>query len=280
MCIHRVAACALAFWAGWPAMAQPKDDPPVAQSSVGLVIEVIAQPRQVELPGVFRLAFKVQNSTAETAVLQKFELQSVEAPTQLEVSGTCSSGAAQQGIAPREYTTIVCEITTPQHSDTFGGFFAPMLTRWSLLTLSPGDYQFIVAAAARGENSSGEPVALTQSKTVSVKLSPAVWQSVFGAMLGSWLMVVFWLSSAQVQTKVGVVAAGRDSLQNILTTAGRAAVLWCGSTTAAAIAIFMTFRLKDASLPFTVSVNDFYGGLVVGLFGVVLTKWLGSKLFG
>ena len=60
----------------------------------------------------------------------------------------------------------------------------------------------------------------------------------------------------------------------------QAAALWIGATAAASIAILITFRMKDASLPFTLSVNDFYGGLVMGLFGVILTRWLSRKLFG
>ena len=267
-----------------PCLAQPAPPPaaaaPVAQSSVGLAIEVLAQPRQVELPGTFKIAFKVQNATPGAIVLREFEVQSVEATTKLEVGKSCSSDTKPIGIAPKEYRTIICDIATPEHTDSFLGFFIPMLGRWSLLTLSPGDYQFVATGAARGENSAGEPIAFTASKPVSVKLVPSVWQSVFGAMLGSLLMVIFWLSSPRVRTHLGIESPGRDSIVNIAKEAGKALALWCGSTAAAAIAIFLTFRLKDASLPFTVSINDFYGGLVIGLFGVVLTKWLGPKLFG
>lgn len=247
-------------------------------SSVGLAITVLAQPRQVDVPGSFKITFAVQNTTAQKIILRDFLLESVEAPTQLDITEACISAGQQKSIEANDFYTITCTISTPGYTDSFFGFFSSMVSRWSLLTLAPGEYQFVATANARSD-AGEETITLGTSKAIPVRLSPTVWQAIFGAMLGSLLMVVFWLSSPRVRAHVGVETAGLTGLTSILKSMGRAAALWCGSTTAAAISIFLTFRMKDASLPFTLSVNDFYGGLVVGLFGVVLTNWLGPKLF-
>ena len=249
-------------------------------TSVGLSITVLAQPRQVDVPGSFKMTFAVQNTTTQKIILRDFLLESVEAPTPLVVSEVCTSVGQQKSIEANDFYTITCTIATPDYADSFFGFFSSMVSRWTLLTLAPGEYQFVATANARGADANQEAITISTSRAIPVRMSPTVWQAIFGAMLGSLLMVVFWLSSPRVRAQVGVDAAGMDGLAHILQSLGRAAALWCGSTTAAAISIFLTFRMKDASLPFTLSVNDFYGGLVVGLFGVVLTNWLGPKLFG
>lgn len=256
---------------------------PRTQTSLGLVIEVLAQPRQVDLPSAFSMAFRVQNATAGKVVLKEFRLTSVEAPTPLQVNDKCVDKTEQVAIEANAYTTIVCTVGAEGYADSLVGFFGAMLGRWSMLTLTPGEFQFVATASARGSDGNDEVVNLAASRSIPVRLVPTVWQAVLGSMLGSFLMVCFWAASPKVQEQVGMVTAGATGAtgaQGALRTLGRALALWGGSTTAASIAIFLTFRMKDASLPFTLSVNDFYGGLVVGLFGVVLTQWLWPKLFG
>jgi hypothetical protein len=245
-----------------------------------LAVEFITQPRQIDLPGSSHLAFRIVNATGGSVQLREFRLEVVDSPTALQVGKQCQQhGLPQSQIPSGQAVTVVCPVGTPELSDSFLGFMKTLLSRWSLLTLSPGDYQFIAIVEGRGESASGEEDGrrVSATRAVQVRLVPTVWQSVLGAMLGSMLMVLFWIASRGVS---GIPAAGDAPTAQVGGIGRTAVLLWCASTTAASIAIFLTFRMKDASLPFTLTVNDFYGGLVVGLFGVVITKWLGPKLFG
>ena len=42
--------------------------------------------------------------------------------------------------------------------------------------------------------------------------------------------------------------------------------------------VFMTFRMSDVGFPIAISVSDFYGGVVVGLFSYLSALWLLEKL--
>lgn len=251
---------------------------PTAQASAGLLIEVIAQPRQIELPGRFQIAFRLQNASEGNITPAHFNLEPVESPTPLNVSAPCDGEVALTIMQAGDIRTVTCTLVSQKYGDTIPAFFGSLLQGWSLLTLSPGDYQFV--ATVVGVADSGNKKGFTTSKAITVHLSPTVWQVVCGAALGSLLMAVFWISSPRIRAQVGVSATRGWGAHAVLLNVGKLVALWFGSTTAAVIAIFMTFRLKDTSLPLAVSVNDFYGGLVVGLFGVLITNWLGPKLFG
>lgn len=245
-----------------------------------LAVEFVAQPRQLELPGSTHLAFRVVNATGAAVKLVEFRLEVVDSPTALQVGKACQAkGLPQSLVPPSQAVTVVCEIGSPEHSDSFFGFMHSLTRRWSLLTLSPGDYQFVAIVEGRS-GAEGDETRVSATRAVQVRLVPTVWQTVLGAMLGSLLMVAFWGASQGVVRGTPLAPPDEASKTRGADTLRTGLLLWCASTTAASIAIFMTFRMKDASLPFTLTVNDFYGGLVIGLFGVVLTKWLGPKLFG
>ena len=55
------------------------------------------------------------------------------------------------------------------------------------------------------------------------------------------------------------------------------AVFLIGAITAA-IFVLLTFRLKSDTLPLSVTVNDFYGGIVIGLFTFKIASWLYAQL--
>lgn len=247
------------------------------QTNRGLVIEVLTKPNQVNLPGEFRIAFKLQNTSSSPLVLTDLVLAPVDVPVQLRVQPECFGKTKQVVISPEDTLTIVCSVLSPKYSDTVLGFFSPIFMQWSLLTLTPAEYTFVLSADAYGQKETEEAFNVATSKIIPIRLSPTIWQAVAGAMLGSFLMAVFWISSPLVRHKI---SAGSDEVRGIFRLILNAALLWLGSTVAAAIAIFLTFRMGDASLPFTLSVNDFYGGLVIGLFGIILTNWLAPKLFG
>ncbi|WP_124455115.1 hypothetical protein [Paucibacter sp. KBW04] len=247
------------------------------QAAVGFSIDVIAVPKNVEQPGTFQIAFLLQNPSANKLVLQDFVLRSIESTTPLEVDEACKK-TAQKAVEAKNAVVVACSVTAPGYEDTFTGFFTLIFSRWSLLTFTPGDYRFVAVATSRVQAEQDSVVVMT-SKAFSVHLTPTIWQVIAGAMLGSLLTVMFWGFSPHARSISGFPYEHLGLAPRLARTIGTSILLWCGSTAAAAIAIFLTFRLKDAALPFTISVNDFYGGLVVGLFGVFLTGWLRKRLF-
>lgn len=272
-----------------PTSGDGQASPQKVETSLGLTIDVVALPKQVDLPGDFAIAFRLTNPTSAKLKLKELELHPVEAPTHLEVNPKCKkSGSGQRQVEPKNALIVACELNTPNYGDNLFGFFGSLLSRWSLITMTPGDYQFVVLveaaaevqASADGKTDDSQNIVVMSSKAFPVHLSPTVWQAVLGSMLGALLMVLFWASSPKVQSLLGEPAKAGHAWLNFRAKLAKGIALWCGATVAASIAIFLTFRLKDASMPFTVSVNDFYGGLVIGLFGVVLTNTLAPKLFG
>jgi len=177
---------------------------------------------------------------------------------------------------------IVCQITRETAEDNAFDFFKAMLKSWSVLTISPAEYR-MVAAFTADQDGTGPLVA---TRVISLRVVPTVWQAVIGSFVGAFLMVIFWAFAPKVERYLTGRPGPRFGTQatpvyhRIFRKPKQVLSLWVGATAAASIAILITFRMKDASLPFTLSVNDFYGGLVMGLFGVILTKWLSQRLFG
>jgi hypothetical protein len=251
-----------------------------SQTSSRLVIEIAAQPRQIELPGAFSVTLRVQNTTTNSVVLQGLHIRQVDVSTRLELAGNCLPDGKAVNLAENQSVVIACDGSTPDYNDNFWSFLQVLvLGRWSLLTMAPADYQFVASATAEGVNLTG-PISIASSKLFTLRLVPTVWQAVIGAFAGSFLMVIFWLCSPLARSRVRSSAPDPKWWRRTALVLWVALKLWIGSAVAAAIAIFLTFRMKDSSLPFTLSVNDYYGGLVAGLFGVALTHQLGHRLFG
>jgi hypothetical protein len=195
----------------------------------------------------------------------------------------CIEGKMKQSIIPANSSLlIVCQVTRKSSEDNAVDFFRAIFNSWSVLTISPADYRMVAIATAEQDGRG----LLVASRVISLRVVPTVWQAVIGSTIGAGLMVIFWLSAPKVERYIAnrSRSENREAAFPVALVAYRkirqAAALWIGATAAASIAILITFRMKDASLPFTLSVNDFYGGLVMGLFGVILTRWLSRKLFG
>lgn len=237
-----------------------------------LHLQLIAQPREVEIPSRFNLALKLINSSSQTVTFRAFKLKTLEDAGGLKVVDECSK-QSQRSIPPGESNIIVCEIKSDGFEDSLPSFLVALVQSWSLLTLQPGEYRFVGMAEVRTTSS----IAFV-TETVLVKIRPTVWQVCFGALLGAGMLVIFALCSGPLRKKIFEQGRNRDvgRLQKWLI---EPLVLWIGATISASMFIFMTYRMKDVTGPFTLSVNDFYGGVVIGLFGVFLADWLAEKLF-
>jgi hypothetical protein len=277
---------------GKGAVETPPDNnsPPEAQigaqtkQTSGIILELIAQPRQIEVPGDISVAFRIYNASQGNFMLRDFQFTFIDfLPMFVNHESTCEKGVLAQITVPQDAShMIVCQIKRKKTEDNVVDFFLAMLSSWSLLTISPADYR-MVAAVTANQDGKGSLVA---TRVISLRVVPTVWQAVIGSFVGAFLMVIFWLSAPKIERYITDRSRPRFGTQAFPVSQGffrkikQALSLWIGATAAASIAILITFRMKDASLPFTLSVNDFYGGLVMGLFGVILTRWLSRRLFG
>lgn len=137
------------------------------------------------------------------------------------------------------------------------------------ITFEPGDYRFLVQFKYNRQGSL-DPRFI--DRDVVVSLRPPLSSIVIGACLGAALLSVFllvmglWNSGSRI---------GGGSIATLL---GRFfGVLSIGSVSAV-IFVALTFRLKSDTLPIAVTVNDFYGGVVVGLFTFKISSWLYAQL--
>lgn len=256
---------------------------PGLQTGGAVRIELIAQPREVELPTRFHVALRLVNTTATPVIFRTFDLKPLEEPGGLVISKDSKecSQAQQTTVASNQSLTITCELHSKGFDDSVLGYWGVMLGSWSLLTLQPGDYGFVATAEVRDTDGTVSTMRSVTaiSKTFQVRMRPTVWQVCLGALLGSLLLVVFAFSSPK--TRALVLQQDRlKSLSGLRLWLFEPMILWLGASMSAAVFIFLTYRMKDVSGPFTVTVNDFYGGVVIGLFGLFIANRLAGKLFG
>ncbi|MDB5870645.1 MAG: hypothetical protein JWQ07_87 [Ramlibacter sp.] len=247
--------------------------PVTIQAGNAVRIELIAQPRELELPSRFHLALRLINSTDGTVIFHNFKLTPLEEPGGLQVSPECED-QKQAFIGARSTFTITCEVFSRYFDDSIPKFPQALFGSWSLLTLQPGEYRFVATAQVRQEDNS----LLATSETVPVRIRPTVWQVCAGAALGAFFLVVFTFSS--VKARGAFLNNQRiESMKGWRLWGVEPLLLWLGATVAASIFIFLTYRLKDVSSPITITVNDFYGGMVFGLFGVFIADHLASRFY-
>lgn len=273
--ILRIAASVIIWVLGTPlVIAQESAAAKTAdiQTNSGVRIELIAQPRELELPSRFHLAMRLVNNSDSPVIFRSFQLTPLEEPGGLQVSKECGA-QKQAAIDQHSSFTITCEVTSKYFDDTIPRFPEALFGSWSLLTLQAGEYRFIATAQVR----LNEDSVISTSETVPVRIRPTVWQVCAGAALGAFFLVLFTFTSAKARE----VFLSRERLVKMsgLHLCKEAFFLWLGASVAASIFIFLTYRLKDVSSPITITVNDFYGGMVFGLFGVFIADNLAGRLY-
>lgn len=259
--------CGLAF----PCFGQDIGAKDIGQKEVKTLssvrLESLIQMHEIELPSRFNLALRLLNASNDATRFINFRLVPLEEPGGLVVVNSCEQ--PQVGLAAQTSLIVTCEVTNKPFDDTLFGFLRSILSSWSLLTMQPGEYRFLATAAVRLEDES----IVTVATPITVRLRPTVWQVIAGAIVGALLLVFFAATSNRVRDTIGLAGTGWFGRL------GQMIVLWMGASVSGAMFILLTFRLKDAGAPITLTVNDFYGGVVVGILGYFLTDWLATKVF-
>lgn len=132
----------------------------------------------------------------------------------------------------------------------------------------PGDYDATIIADCRRLGSQQYTVQVTKSTklTFSSALGAVMLGTIFGSVLGVCFRFAWRLTRQNPRPKWS------DELRD-------AALAFPTGVLGAIIISLILYRLKDVQLPIAVTVNDFFGGIVIGLFTYKLADWIYKKLF-
>ena len=135
-----------------------------------------------------------------------------------------------------------------------------------LLTFQTKKYEFVITLWY-SKVLNKRPTIAQHSKTLEISPTPS--SIVWGGILGSFLLAIF----------LGAYKFSRNIEPNkpkdIIVEAVK---LFVAGAISAVILVTLLFRMKDLALPINITVNDFYGGIVLGLFTYTLGDWLYKKL--
>ena len=143
-----------------------------------------------------------------------------------------------------------------------------LLYWYHYLTFEPGDYPFV---AKFKYNRAGSTDTQFIEREFSVPLRPPLAVVVVGASFGALLLALFLLA-------MGFWNRDSNAKSSHLELIGRAAGILAIGAISAVIFVILTFRLKSDTLPISITVNDFYGGVVIGLFTFKISNWLYVQL--
>jgi len=148
--------------------------------------------------------------------------------------------------------------------------FAPARTCWyfpfvdfRLLFFRPGEYESRVVITYRYMD---RAETMAEEKAL-VLLDPPLHAIIWGSVIGSFLLSLF------------------IALYNLMKTDFPRRKIWIrffyvsvNGIVSGIILVMLIFRMKDLGLPIEISVTDFLGGIVLGLFTFKLGDWVYSKL--
>lgn len=152
---------------------------------------------------------------------------------------------------------------------TIQGRRLPWLTQWmnpQLLAFVPGEYETVIRTHFQVP-----PLTESEDEILKVSFEPPLGILIWGGVAGAALLAGF----------VGTYRYFRQTPKVTLRTAIlQVLAVAAGGAVSAAIALILMNRLKGLELPLNITVKDFYGGIVVGLFSYKLGDWLYAQLFG
>ncbi len=263
---------------------------PVVASQVRISATQLENPP--EIPANFRIPFSVINGSLKPLVLREFRarflipsgafLESRNDIPNTKVDTSLASAHCphpQRSIPPGAEEIILCEfestVTLAQPWD-----LGKLALNWSTLTFKPGKYQIHAVARLRQINGDGENEAeYIASSIIEVDLHPSIWQVVLGVLLGSLMLAAFRVISGRHPIRMTRRSTIPKTLRahwilKLLHGLGLTISGWI----AGSMLVFMTFRMADVGFPIAISISDFYGGIVVGLFSYLGALWLLDKL--
>jgi hypothetical protein len=134
-----------------------------------------------------------------------------------------------------------------------------------LLTFQPRAYEFLVIVNYRIATLGKSSVQKAITLDVEAPMSSLIW----GGIIGSLLLAIFLSAYKYLR------ATEANKLKAILVEAVK---LFTTGAITALILVILIYRYKEIELPINITVNDFYGGVVLGLFTYTLGDWLYKKL--
>jgi hypothetical protein len=147
-------------------------------------------------------------------------------------------------------------------------------TRWitelakpHLLTFVPGEYDVVVRTHFQVPPAGAESVDELLKVSFEPPLGVLVWGGVAGAVLLAAFVCTYRYLRQTPRADGGLVIR-------------QALALALGGAVSAAIALVLLERLKGVELPVNLTVKDFYGGIVIGLFSYKIGDWLYTQFFG
>lgn len=235
-----------------------------------------------EVPGVFRVPFRVSNNSNADLVLERFDARFL-VPSGAHREAVTSVGGTERAsnckppqisIPSNGEAFVICEFL-PSISIDSPLDVVSMAFNWATLTVRPGDYQLFAVATLNELNDDGEVTATHSTNAVaSIPLRPTVWQVVVGVGFGALLLAVFKVWSPNARHEIGLDSSKLSRLAGT----GLFLRFWLAGWVAGAMLVFMTFRMKDVGFPISIAVNDFYGGIVIGIFSYIAAVWLVRKV--
>lgn len=295
---------------------------PTRVEAGGVRIDPIRLTFVPEVPGAFRIPFRVTNTSHDRVELDTFSARFLaspesdaplaQAPTRSDaipgrvdagddygaegdepspaedrrkavgtvgspvgVDGLLSCNAEQISLPPGGEMYVVCSyrprVILDNPVDVLG-----LLGDWKTLTIQPGDYQVFAQARMRVQRTEGTFDFVESSTIAILPLRPTIWQVVMGVAFGALILAFFRVFSPKVRHDLGI-AEGR---LGFLSASWLGLRFWISAWIAGAMVVFITFRMQEGGLPIAITVNDFYGGVVIGLFGYVATLWVGNRVLG
>lgn len=252
-------------------------------------IEAIELTQEPEVPSAFILPLLVTNGSREPVELWDISVRFLVSPgtfkevepttNQPDIDSTLSllqsehlrarCDFAQGQIEPRSTRIAHCAFEPIVALDSVLGLLH-LAFHWRTLTLSPAKYQLLAVAHFR---TTGDPPQVHYARSIlALPLRPTIWQIVMGAGFGALLLALFLGSSdyQDAEARKASQVSGKTMRKGVF-------VSWAVGWLAASIVIFMTHRMRDAGFPIAITVNDFYGGIVLGLFGFLFSRTLRER---
>lgn len=135
--------------------------------------------------------------------------------------------------------------------------------RGQRLTFVPSDYELRVSVGFQIPGSRG---ASQVDQTTTLQLEPPISSLIAGGIAGALLLAAFMVI---VQYKLTL---GESILKAIY--------IGSSGVVCSIIAVVLLERLRGVNLPVQVTVTDFYGAMVIGLFSAKIGEWLVKQLGG
>jgi hypothetical protein len=256
-------------------------------------IEGLPLTLEAEVPGTFTIPFRVVNNSPYTIVLEEFHVRFLVSPgvfVQKYIAPEAESEASPQtaraatgivvcemeqgAIAPGSTRFAYCEFQSIVQLESFTDVFT-MAGNWRTLTLTPAQFQVFSAARFATYSAGSDDKSLHSISLVTpINLRPTIWQVIAGAFLGALLLALFIMTRSTEQSHYTSLSRFKFWLNRTF----RFSILFVSGWLSASIVIFITYRMHDSGFPISLSISDFYGGVVVGLFGYVAASWIQEKI--